>query len=135
MPQAVRATARVLAGLLLLAAQAAATHPSRHTPRTMIADTLTPLHTAARNGQLERVQELVQLGLRQCDEARLPYLERQACYKGGTVESLDIHKMVGAITSKSNLPIGSKLSIWRGWMGNVALVGEIEALTIGPNKA
>jgi ankyrin repeat protein len=88
MPQAARATARLLAGLLLLAAQAAATHPSRHAPRTMIADTLTPLHAAARNGQLERVRELVQLGLRRCDEARLPYLERQACYKGGTVDSL-----------------------------------------------
>ncbi len=62
--------------------------PHAHMPRTKIADTLTPLHVAARNGQLERVQELVELGLRRCDEARLPYLERQECYKSGTVDNL-----------------------------------------------
>jgi ankyrin repeat protein len=59
-----------------------------HAPRNEIANTLTPLHIAARKGQLERVQQLVDLGLRTCDEARLPYLQRQECYKSGTVDNL-----------------------------------------------
>ena len=59
-----------------------------HIPRTNVANTLTPLHLAARRGSASDVERLVDDGLRKCDEARLPYLERQSCYKSGTVDTL-----------------------------------------------
>jgi len=68
--------------LALAALAALAAAPHHHNAQN------TPLHAAARRGDLERVTQLVDQGFRRCDEARLPYIERQACYHSGTVDNL-----------------------------------------------
>ena len=82
LPMAHAAARGWLRPLALAAIAALAAAPHHHNAQN------TPLHAAARRGDLERVTQLVDQGFRRCDEARLPYIERQACYHSGTVDNL-----------------------------------------------